>query len=296
MTSPEPTRAPAARLIAAIALALLAAQPAGAQPFVSSTSQVCTGTGAGECETGTLVLGRGAYADLSRAWDSPGFHYLAFTSITTDYDGFAGGSRASGTETPDGVAEFPYSLTRIARSFGSTSDTLTAGEGGAPGYFRLSFALTGSSAVSWQNGTAYTRISGTCFSRPPGTFTSLGPCSVPTLDFFDDAVVDTDFVIDFPIVLGSPFEYVATVFIEAGTGHAAFSPAPFQGIAEADYVGVLDAVRVLDAAKQPIPGAPVSVGASGFVYPAPEAAPMAAGGAALAALSFRTRRRAAPAR
>jgi hypothetical protein len=46
----------------------------------------------------------------------------------------------------------------------------------------------------------------------------------------------------------------------------------------------------IDAAKSPIPGAPISASESGFVY-APEPAPLAGGLAALVALAALTRRR-----
>lgn len=66
---------------------------------------------------------------------------------------------------------------------------------------------------------------------------------------------------------------------------------PFQGIAEIDLVATLAEALVLDASKQPIPAAPISEGASGFVYPAPEPGGAALGFAALAALALRARRR-----
>jgi hypothetical protein len=231
-------------------------------------------------------------ANLSRPEDSPGFHYLRTTSMVATYGAFSGHARASGTENPEGAATFLNNITRVARSYGNFGDVVTAGEGGGAGFFRISLRVSGGSAVSWQNGFGVTQLSFSCVSSEPGSPFAIGHC--PALSFVHDVdtVVDTVVDLDIPIVLGSPFQYSAGVIVEAATGHGFFSMVPFTGISEASYVGSFLGASVLDAGHQSIPGAPISVGESGFDY-APEPEVFAAGLGAFATLGWRRRMRTA---
>lgn len=273
-----------ARVLAWIAICAAASPTAAnADAYVVQTSQVCFGNAAGECETAPSVIGAGLQASLSRSEDSTGFHYLRSTNISANHGAFAGFARASGTESPENVSTFQYSITRVARSFGTFADVVTAGEGGGSGFFRMSIHLSGGSAVSWQNGLGATQLGISCVSSDPGSPFAIGHCTPVSLIHDVDTSVDTVVDLDIPIVLGSPFQYSVQVFVEATTGHPYGSLNPFTGAAEATYVGSFVAASVLDAGGQVIPGAPISAGESGFAY-VPEPAGAALGLAALAAL------------
>lgn len=282
----------ARRLPLALAAGLLAAGAAGAQPLVIATSQVCTGTGAGDCETAPSVIGPGQTASLSRSWDAPpGFAFLASTSLSIDYVSFTGFARASGYDTPASGTEFAYAITRIARSLGSFSDVLTAGSGGGSGYFRIPLHLLGSTAISWQNGAGSAELGLSCVSSAPGSPIAIGHCPPVALSFLADETLDTVVALDVPIVLGEPFEYRVSLSLAARTGHGVGDAIPFTGASEASFsTGPFAGATVLDADKQPIPAAPISASASGFVY-APEPAPGAGGAAALLVLAARARQR-----
>lgn len=288
----------AVMLFAVLAAACLVPAGVRAEPFVVSTSQVCTGTAAGECETAPAVVGRGATAQLSRSWgeDTGGFYFLADTHMTTDYAAFAGFARASGYDIPLSGADFLYTITRIARSFATFSDVVTAGAGGGPGYLRLPLDVTGQVLVSWQNGAGNAQLTASCQSNEPGSPLALGNCPPLQLVFTENEAIDTVVDVDVPILLGSPVEFRVTVTVSATTGHG-IGPAPFTGASEASLAtGPFRGAIVLDAAKQPIPGAPIA-SASGFLY-APEPSAASAGLGALLALAgvAGVRRRAAPGR
>jgi len=270
----------------------LAPGPALAETFVIQTSQVCT-SNAGDCETAPSVVGPGLLANLTRSWSSPpGYSFLAETSFSTNYCAFSGFARASGYDIPETGTEFNYSDLRIARSFGSFSDVLTAGSGGAPGFFRIPLHVVGTTAVSWQNGDGYAQLVLDCVSNEPGSPFALGHCPTVQLVFRSDDTLDTVVDLDVPIVLGSPFQYRVSLSMEAWIGHAYGDATPFQGASEASFAtaGPFVGATVLDAGKQPIPGAPISASESGFDY-APEPAPLAGGLAALLALGALARPR-----
>lgn len=275
---------------------VLVAPPAGAV-FVVSTCQICMGNGAGDCETAPSVYGAGAVANLSRAWTpGNGFEYAASTSIATDYGAFSAFARASGSETPPPGAgtNFINTVMRIARSYGTFDDVLTAGTGGGPGFLRIPMHLSGGVGISWQNGFGFASLDISCASSAPGSPYAIGHCDPVSLAFTNDASIDEVVFLDIPIVLGSPFEYLATVIVSAGSGHLYGDLIPFTGQAQIDVATLPFAgAVVLDAGKQPIPDAPISLGESGFDYRlAPEAGPLLGGLAALAALSALGRRRA----
>jgi len=274
--------------LAALLAAFLPAPPAvRAAPFVIATSQVCTGAGAGDCETAPSV-GRNETASLSRSWGNSevgGFYFLASTEMIADYCAFSASAAASGYDVPDSGPTFLNSVTRIGRSLGHFADGLTAGAGGAPGYLRIPLHISGGANVSWQNGGGVAQLSLSCYSTPPGGATYLGHCDPVQFNFLDDETLDTVVNLDLPIVLGSPFEYRVSFTVSATTGHAAGDPIPFQGLSEAQFqTAPFSGALVLDAAKQVIAGAPISASDSGFVY-TPEPGGRAAGVGALLGLA-----------
>lgn len=262
--------------------------------FVVSTSQVCTGSGAGECETAPSVFGPGNTAQLSRAENSTGFSYMAETNMTGDYLGFAAFARASGFENPEGGGTFINSVYRSGVSYGHVDDVLTAGEGGAPGFFRLPLHVTGGASISWQNGFGTAGLTFQCVSSEPGSAFAIGHCPDVHLTFTADAVIDQTIVFDVPIVLGSPFEYRISAIIQAATGHAYGDAVPFTGASQVSFgTSAFTGASVLDASKVLIPNAPISASESGFQY-APEPASAAGFAAALAALLAIAARRELP--
>lgn len=283
--SRRPTLVP---MLAFLVCCALAASPVRAAPLVVSTCQICT-SNAGDCETAPSVYGAGALASMSRAWTpGNGFDYAASTSMSTDYGSFGAFARASGSETPEPGAgtTFLNTVTRIARSFGNFDDVLTAGTGGGPGFLRIPMHIVGSVAISWQNGFGYASVDLSCSSSAPGSPYAIGQCAPVSRTFSVDGSIDEIVDLDIPIVLGSPFEYLATVVVSAGTGHLYGAFVPFTGQAQID-VATLDfaGATVLDAGKQPIPDAPISLGESGFDYQsAPEAPSLLGEVASLAAL------------
>ncbi len=270
--------------------AALASTPARAA-YVVATCQACTGSGAGECETAPSVLGAGETASMSRLWDFPAFHYATDTNMTLDYVSLSAFARASGTENPeDGGPSFINVVTRTARTIGNIDDVLTAGEGGTPGFFRIPVHVTGSTAISWQNGGGSASLGFQCVSNVPGSPYAIGHCPPQQFNFTGDESFDTVVDLDVPIVLGQEFEYRITVAIEATTGHGYGDLIPFQGAAEASFGSEPFAgASVLDVNHAVIPDAPISASESGFVY-APEPSAAASGALALAAmLSLRRR-------
>jgi len=296
--SRRPGLVPWVAILAGVALALAA--PTARAAGVYSTCQICTGNAAGDCETAPSVLGAGVLAEMSRLWaPGNGFSYAASTSISTDYGAFGAFARASGSETPPPGAgtTFLNNVTRIARSYGTVNDVFTAGTGGASGFVRIPMHVVGSVSISWQNGAGYASVSFSCASSAPGSPYAIGHCDPVTLLFTNDAAIDEVVNLDVPVVLGSPVEYTATVIADASTGHGYGDLIPFTGQSEL-HVATLSfpGAGVLDASRQPIPGATISLGESGFDYlAAPEAPSLLGGLAAVAALAPLRRRRLLPA-
>jgi len=258
--------------------------------IVQSTCQACTGSGAGECETAPTVVGAGETANMSRFWDSPGFAYATDTNMTLDYVSLSAYARASGFENPESGTTFLGSVTRIARSIGGIGDVLTAGEGGAPGFFRIPLHVTGSTAISWQNGGGSASLAFQCASSEPGSPFAIGQCPIAQFNFTGDEVFDQDVVLDVPIVLGQPFQYQITISLQTQTGHGYGDLIPFTGAAQASFASQPFAgASVLDTNHVVIPGAPISASESGFSYAAPE--PSSAASAALAIATLRALRR-----
>lgn len=280
-------------------LAALAATPAArAYTATVSTCQICTGNGAGECETGTPVRTPGATADMSRFWSGDAFAFLASSAITTDYAAVSGFARASGTHSPSSGGPFLSAVSRSGRAFGSFFDRLTAGSGGGSGFLRIPMHLVGATLIEWQNGGGSASYGVSCQSYLPGSPTTLGPCTGGSRAFtvgtgFDDVVF-----VDLPILLGTEFEFSITFVADATTGYGYGSPSPFTGVAQIDFATQpFPGAIVLDAGKQPIPDAPISLGESGFDYQtAPEASSLLGGIAALAVVAPLRRRRAFTAR
>lgn len=283
-------------MIALVACAALSALPARAAAVIS-TCQICTGNAAGDCETAPSVYGAGVLADMSRVWTpGNGFAYAASSSIATDYSEFGASARASGSETPSDAGPFFVNfVTRIARSYGTFNDVLTAGTGGEAGFLRIPVHVAGNVAISWQNGIGYASVDFSCASSAPGSPYAIGHCEPASFVFYNDADLDETVNLDIPLILGSPFEYTANVVVSAATGHAYGDLVPFTGQSQID-IGTLPfpGAQVLDASRQPIPNAPISLGESGFDYrPAPEPSSLLGGLVAVAALA-QLRRRHAP--
>ena len=256
-----------------------------AEPFVVSTSQVCV-SDAGECETGSPVFGRGAWSQLSRSWgdsNEGGFYFLAHTDMRTDFAAFAGSARASGYDIPSSGGDFSYGITRIARSFATFSDTVTAGADSGAGYLRLPLEVAGQVLVSWQNGFGYGALTAGCQSNEPGSPLALGNCPPLQFIFTENEAIDTVVDLDVPILLGAPVEFRVHVTVSAATGHG-IGPTPFHGFSDASFATrPFRGALVLDAAKNPIPGATIT-SESGFAY-APEPGAGASGGIALLSLA-----------
>jgi hypothetical protein len=280
--------------VPALLLALLLAGPpatARADTYVTAVSGVCTANTLGDCEFTPTVYGRGATSNLSRSWDAPpGFSFLATSSGTSDYGAFSLYARASGYDSPESGTEFLNSVQRIARSYATFSDTITAGAGGAQGFLRLPLHITGSVAISWQNGFGTASLAVTCASNVVGSPFNLGGCPVTQLIFTQSELYDSVLNLDIPILLGSPIYYQVESSLLASTGHLYGDLIPFTGASEASFgTGPFPGALVLDAAKQPIPDAEIS-SESGFAY-APEPGSPAAGAAVLIALAARAPRR-----
>jgi hypothetical protein len=284
------TRSGLPALLIALVCAPIAAAPVRAA-YVVSTCQACTSSVAGDCETAPSVYGAGQTASMSRAWDSPGFHYATDTNMTLDYVSFAAFARASGFENPEnGGVTFGGNVARIARSIGHVDDVLTAGEGGAAGFFRIPLHLTGGVAISWQNGGGNATLVFDCVSSAPGSPYAIGHCPIAQYDFTADQSFDTVVDFDVPIVLGQPFEYRITASLQAMTGHGYGDLIPFEGATEATFGSdPFAGASVLDANHVAIPGAPISASESGFVY-APEASSAASAAVAIAAMRALRRR------
>jgi hypothetical protein len=229
---------------------------------------------------------------MSRVWDSPGFHYATDTNMTLDYVSLSAFARASGLENPEnGALVFGNLVSRTARSIGHIDDVLTAGEGGASGYFRIPLRVTGGTAISWQNGGGNALLAFQCVSSVPGSPYAIGHCPLQQFNFTGDESFDTVIDFDVPIVLGQEFEYRITVTVQATSGHGYGDSIPFQGAAEASFGSEPFAgASVLDANHAVIPDAPISASESGFVY-VPEP-PSAASGALALAVMLSLRRRA----
>lgn len=271
---------PCALLIALSLVSIgMGASRARADTYVVATSLVCTGNAAGDCEWGPSV-GRGELSSLSRTWgnsEEGGSYFLASSEMVLDYAAFSTSATASGYDIPTSGTTFLYSVLRSGRSSGEFSDVLTAGTGGAPGYFRIPLHVTGSAAISWLNGAGSATLALGCNSNAPGSPTYIGVCPTTQLNFFEDDAIDTVLNLDVPIVLGSPFQYRVSVYVAASTGHAYGDAIPFEGSSQASFqTGPFQGASVLDAAKQEIPGAPISASESGFSYvPEPGAAALA---------------------
>jgi hypothetical protein len=276
--------------IALAAWTLAQTPPAHAYAVVQSTCQACTGSGAGECETALTVVGAGQTANMSRFWNFTAFTYLTDTNMTLDYISLSAFARASGTENPDSGTTFLNGVTRIARSIGGIGDVLTAGEGGAPGFFRIPLHVTGGSAISWQNGSGSASLVFQCVSSEPGSPFAIGQCPIAQYNFTGDEIFDQEVVLDVPIVLGEPFQYQLTISVQAQTGHAYGDLVPFTGAAQASFASQPFAgASVLDANHVVIPDAPISASESGFSY-APEPSSTASAALAIATVSLLRRR------
>jgi len=104
-------------------------------------------------------------------------------------------------------------------------------------------------------------------------------------------VIDEAANLDIPIRLGTPVTYTVSAVVQARKGHLFGATIPFSGQAEISIsASPLAGAIVLDASKQPIPGATVSVGESGFDYAAPEASSLLSAIAALGSLGALRRR------
>jgi hypothetical protein len=273
---------PALLLLATIALA--PAPAAHAFTLVRSTCQICTGSGAGDCETGTPVSGRGAMADMSRFWPADGFAFAASSAITTDYVAMSGFARASGTHSPSSGGPFLSSVSRTGRAFGSFWDRLTVGSGGGSGFLRFPMRLTGATVIEWQNGGGGASYGFSCQSYLPSSPTTLGPCVGGNRGFSVSTAFDDVVFIDVPLLFGTEFEFVITFFADATTGYGYGDQSPFTGQAQINFgTEPFPGAIVLDANKQPIPDATISLGESGFDYQAaPEPASLLGGLAAIA--------------
>lgn len=289
---------PAPALLLVAFAALLPARAARAYTAVQSTCQICTGSGAGECETGTPVMVPGATTDMSRFWSGDAFAFAASCASTTEYAGVAGFARASGTHSPSSGGPFLNNVSRSGRAFGSFWDRLTAGSGGGSGFLRIPMHLTGAVLVEWQNGGGAASYGFFCQSYLPGASTTLGPCAGGNRSFSVSSAFDDTVFVDLPILLGTEFEFSVTFSAQATTGYAYGNQSPFTGQAQIDFgTQPFPGAIVLDASKQPIPGAPISLGESGFDYQAaPEASSLLGGIAALAVLAPLRRRRKSAAR
>ena len=283
------SRLPALVIALAACASTISAQARAA--YVVSTCQACTGSAAGDCETAPSVNGAGMTANMSRVWDSPGFHYATDTNMTLDYVSLSAFARASGFESPEGGAEvFGNLVSRTARSIGNIDDVLTAGEGGASGFFRIPIHVTGGTAISWQNGGGNAVLLLECVSSVPGSAYAIGHCPLQQFNFTGDESFDTVIDLDVPIVLGQEFEYRITVTVQATSGHGYGDSIPFQGAAQASFGSEPFAgASVLDGNKTVIPGAPISASESGFSY-APEAPAAASAAVAIAAVVALRRR------
>lgn len=269
-------------------------RPARAVAFVQSIVQICQE--GNFCETGTPVTLPGQPANMSRVWiTDSGFSYAASAGISTSYVAWSAFARGSGLENPEGSGTtFINQISRSGRAYGHVHDTITAGTGGGSGFLRLPLHLLGHTSVSWQNGFGSTSFGVICSSSVPGTVTVIGSCDPVQASFTNDADIDQEANLDIPILLGSPVYFIASFGAAAETGHAFGDPIPFTGqteitIATLPFAGAI----VLDASRQPIPGATVTSAESGFDYNAPEAPPASAALAALATLCaiLRLRRR-----
>lgn len=278
-------------------LALLCATALFAAParaaFVASTCQICQE--GNNCETGATVTTPGQLANLSRAWNytSDGFAFAAAASVATDYVGFSVFARGSGFHNPANQSSFINLVSRGGNAFGNLNDTITAGSGGGTGFLRLPLHLAGSTSISWQNGFGGTSLGISCQSYEPGAFVTLGPCTGAALSFTNDAVIDQAVNVDIPILLGSPVTFTVTVVAGAASGYAYGDLVPFTGQAEISVATLpFEGAIVLDASRQPIPGATVSAAESGFDYmAAPEAsAPFGTLAAFAALMALRSRR------
>ena len=139
--------------------------------------------------------------------------------------------------------------------------------GGRPRLPAHSDARRGSVAVSWQNGFGAVSMGFSCASSEPGSPFAIGHCPPVSFPFYAGTTIDEVVDLDIPIVLGLPFEYSVNVFVDATTGHTYGDLIPFTGqseihVATLPFAGAV----VLDASRQPIPGAPISLGESGFDY------------------------------
>jgi len=250
--------------------------------FVVSTCQACTSS---DCETAPSVYGAGVTANMSRLWDFPAYHYATNTFMTLDYVSLSAFARASGDEAPENGAQVFGNLTKsVARSTGDIDDVLTAGEGGAPGFFRIPLHVTGGSAISWQNGFGVAVLAFQCVSSVPGSPYAIGHCPLTQFNFTGNESFDTVVDLDVPILLGQQFEYRVTVSLEAQSGHNSGDLIPFLGAAQASFASSPFAgASVLDANHVVIADAPISASESGFVY-APEPSSATGGAAVLAAM------------
>jgi hypothetical protein len=270
---------------------IAAPSPAGALALLQGVTQSCFTSM--DCETAPPVFGAGTLAQISRAYGTgAGFSYMTSASMAVDYVGFAGFARASGFENPDPPPEPPIFTSfqsYSGRSFGNLFDTVTAGAGGGPGFLRVPLHVVGSSAISWQNGFGVVQLGISCTSNEPGSFVPLGPCTGAGFDFTGNEALDTIVNVDVPILLGLPVELRISAQVAAYTGHAYGSAVPFLGAAEGSFATLpFTGATVLDAGRNPIPGATVS-SESGFSY-APEPSAGAEALAAFAALAFRRTR------
>lgn len=273
--------------------ATLFAGPARAA-FISSTCQICQE--GNNCETGSTVTTPGQLADMSRSWTGTldGFSFAAAAAVATDFVGFSVFARGSGFHNPPNQSSFINLVSRGGNAYGNFNDTITAGSGGGTGFLRLPLHLVGTASISWQNGFGSAGLGISCQSYEPGAIVTLGPCTGASLAFTNDAVIDQVVNVDIPILLGSPVTYTVTVVAGAASGYAYGDLVPFAGQAEIS-VGTLpfEGAIVLDASRQPIPGATVSVAESGFDYQAaPEASSWFGTLAAFAALAALRNRRA----
>lgn len=281
-------------LVALLILLCVAALPrhARAVAFVQSIVQICQE--GDNCETGAPVMVPDQPADMSRAWNpGPGFSYAASVAISTSYVAWSAFARGSGLENPEGSGTTFISLvSRGGRAYGHVHDTITAGTGGGSGFLRLPLHLVGNTSISWQNGFGGTSFSVSCSSSVPGTPIVVGVCDAVSANFTNNADIDQEANLDIPIILGSPVYFVASLSAGAGTGHLYGDLIPFVGQAEITVATLpFEGAIVLDASRQPIPGATVSVAESGFDYNAPEAPSLLGAAAAVGTLGLLRQRR-----
>lgn len=252
-------------------LAIGLAGDAGATVFIGSSSGYCDQ--ASNCQGSPQVTGRDATSQYSRFLPQVPGDWLVDASFTVDFDFFGGYARASG----QGTVESPGSVGFTARGGGIVFDLLTVGSGGGAGTLRLTWHLLGTAVV--EDGGASFGIG--CGAVPPGL-----PCTAGAVTTTGDQLYDQPLVLDLAVVLGTPAQIQLSVAASAGVGATSVGPPfPFTVSADGTWEARLVAVEVLDAAGQPIPGAPI-VSESGFDWaavPEPGAAPGAA--AALLALA-----------